>query len=187
MIRIITPRLVLREHTSEDLVPLHGILSDPAVTWTIPGMYHEVPQETDAYLGSVLQDAEKSPRVRYNLAIADADDRCVGEVGLHFIDGTLDDGCWGLGYFLRADLWNRGYATEAVRAALDFIFARGASRISASCLAENTGSRMVLWKCGFTREGLLKAHTWHDGQWKDCAVYRLLKREWQAHREGCPE
>ena len=180
MIRIETPRLILREHRPEDLLPLHAILHDPAVTWSIQSMYREAPEDTDGYLRSVLNDQNAMPRLRYNLAIADSEDRCVGEVGLHFIDGTMDDGCWGLGYYLRQDLWNQGFATEAARAALGFIFSRGASRVSASCLAENLGSRMVLWKCGFTREGLLKAHTWHDGRWKDCAVYRLLKSEWQA-------
>ena len=27
------------------------------------------------------------------------------------------------------------------------------------------------------QEGLLRAHTWHDGQWKDCAIYGRLKEE----------
>ncbi len=180
MIRIETPRLILRDHVPEDLELLHAVLHDRAVTWSMQSMYRETLADTDGYLRSVLRDLDAAPRLRYNLAIADSDDRCVGEVGLHLIDGMLDDGCWGLGYYLRHDLWNRGYATEAVRGALGFIFSRGARRVSASCLAENLGSRTVLWKCGFTREGLLKAHTWHDGEWKDCAVYRLLRSEWQA-------
>ena len=186
MIEIKTPRLALREHTPADLVALHAILSDHAVTWTMQSMYRESLDDTEGYLRSVLSDQNACPRLRYNLAIADAQDRCIGEVGLYFVDGTMDDGCWSLGYYLRGDLWNRGYATEAVRAALGFIFSRGASRVSASCLAENISSRTVLWKCGFTREGMLKSHTWHDGQWKDCAVYRLLKAEWQAAGPGRP-
>ena len=60
-------------------------------------------------------------------------------------------------------------------AALDYIFACNARRVTASCLAENLSSRRVLEKCGFTQEGLLKQHTWHDGQWKDCAVYGKLR------------
>ena len=179
-----TPPVHLREHTMADLMPLHALLSDPAVTWTLPGMYRETPEDTESYLRSVIADARTCPRMRYNLAIADACNICIGEIGLHFIDGTMTDGCWGLGYYLRPDLWNRGCTTLAVRQALRFIFCRGASRVSASCLAENTASRCVLWNCGFTREGMLKAHTWHDGQWKDCAVYRLLRSEWEAQTSG---
>lgn len=188
MIRIQTPRLVLREHRMDDAPALHAILSDPAATWYIPDMHRDQPGDTEGYLRSTLRDRQAHPRLRYNLAVADGQDVCIGEVGLRHIDGPADSGCWTLGYYLRPDLWNHGLATEATEAALGFIFAQGARRVSASCLAENLSSRTVLWKCGFTREGMLLAHTWHDRQWKDCAVYRLLREEWiareDARREG---
>ena len=174
-----TPRLVLREHCSEDLEPLHAILSDPAVTWYLPGMFKCEPVETEAYLRSVMRDAESHHRLRYNLAVTDAaTGRLLGSVGLHVIESAPRGAHYGLGYFLCRSVWNRGYATEAARAALDFIFGGNACRVSASCLAENIGSRRVAEKCGMTQEGLLKAHTWHDGQWKDCAVYAILKAEY---------
>ena len=180
MIRIETPRLTLRDHRMDDAAALHAILSDPAATWYIPSMHRETLEDTEGYLRSALRDMGACPRLRYNLAIADGQDACIGEVGLHLIDGPADAGCWGLGYYVRPDMWNRGYATEAVGAALEFVFARGARRVSASCLAENVSSRTVLWKCGFTREATLIAHTWHDRQWKDCVVYRLLREEYQT-------
>ena len=170
-----TGRLVLREHRPGDLAPLHAMLSDPATTWYLPDLYHADIAETEAYLHAVMRDAEAHARLRYNLIAQDrTTGKIAGSVGLHVIDGGEGGAHYGLGYFIRRDLWNRGYATEAVRAALDFIFAGDACRVSASCLAENLGSRRVLEKCGFTQEGLLKRHTWHDNQWKDCAVYGLL-------------
>ncbi len=185
MIRIQTPRLVLREHRMDDAPALHAILSDPAATWYIPDMHRDQPGDTEGYLRSTLRDRQAHPRLRYNLAVADGQDVCIGEVGLHLIDGPVDGGCWGLGYYLRADLWGQGLATEAAGAALGFIFGLGARRVFASCLAENLGSRAVLWKCGFTREATLRSHTWHDGQWKDCAVYRLLREEWEESAGSC--
>lgn len=182
MIRIQTPRLTLREHRMEDAAALHAILSDPAATWYIPAMRRERLEDTESYLCAALRDARAFPRLRYNLAIAGEGDACIGEVGLHLIDGPADAGCWGIGYYLRPDLWNRGYGTEALGAALDFAFDLGARRISASCLAENLSSRTVLWRCGFTREATLIAHTWHDRRWKDCVVYRLLREEYQLQR-----
>ena len=177
-IRIETHRLILRDHLPEDLTPLHSLLSDPAAMWYLPDMYREGPGETLAYLEGTLRDIHASPRLRCNLAVLDQSGALLGEVGLHHIDGDLNAGHWGLGYFIHPDRWNLGYATEAVRAALRWRFERGAFRISASCLSENPGSRRVLEKCGFTQEGLLKAHTRHDGAWKDCAVYRLLREEY---------
>lgn len=178
-----TPRLILREHRPEDLMPLHEILSDPAATWSIPSMRKAGLDETEAYLRSVMRDAERHHRLRYNLAVESRESgRLLGSVGMHLIEGEIEGAHYGMGYFIRPDAWNRGYATEAARAMLTFMFRGNACRVSASCLAENIGSRRVAEKCGMTQEGLLVRHTWHDGQWKDCAVYRLLKEEFDVAR-----
>ena len=124
MIRLETPRLVLREHLPDDLLPLHAMLSDPAVTWYLPDMRRDDPVETEAYLRAVMRDDEASFRLRYNLMIVErASGEAAGSVGLHVIDGGERGAHYGLGYFVRRDLWNRGYATEAVGAALDYCFA----------------------------------------------------------------
>jgi len=176
MIRLETTRLILREHVPDDLIPLHAMLSDPATTWYLPEMQKSDLSETEAYLRSVMRDDEAHTRLRYNLMVVErTSGEPAGSVGLHVIDGGAGGVHYGLGYFVRRDLWNRGYGTEAVRAALDYIFAADAFRITASCLAENLGSRRVLEKCGFAQEGLMKHHTWHAGQWKDCAVYGRLR------------
>jgi RimJ/RimL family protein N-acetyltransferase len=71
MIRLETPRLVLREHVPGDLMPLHAMLSDPATTWYIPDLYHADIAETDAYLHAVMRDDEASFRLRYNLMVVE--------------------------------------------------------------------------------------------------------------------
>ncbi len=179
-VRLETPRLILREHRPEDLAPLHAMLSDPAVAWYLPGMSQPELSDTEAYLKSVMNDAGSDPRLRCNL-IAEAREtgEAVGCVGLHVIDAGPGGAHYGLGYFLRPDCWNRGFAAEAARGALDYIFSADAWRVSASCLAENLASRRVLEKCGMSQEGLLRAHTWHDGRWRDCAVYAVLKSEYR--------
>ena len=134
-----------------------------------------------------MQDSEKHLRMRYILAVElEETGALIGSVGLHVIDGNTEGAHYGLGYFIRPDLWNRGLATEAARAALDFIFAGNACRVSAACLAENLASRRVLEKCGMRQEGLLKKHTWHDGRWKDCAVYAVLKEEYIGGQSDVP-
>ena len=113
-----------------------------------------------------------------NCGLAQEDMIQLGSIGLHVIESAPRGAHYGLGYFIRPDRWNQGIATEAARAALGFILAGNACRVSASCLAENIGSRRVLEKCGMRQEGMLKAHTWHDGRWKDCAVYAILRDEY---------
>ena len=181
-VRVAARRLILREHALSDLDAPHALFTDGRLTYYMPSMRRETREETLIYLRSVMRDGELPNRLRYNLAV-ERDGEMIGSVGLHVIDIGSDGAHYGLGYFIRPDLWNLGYAAEAARAAVDFIFRANACRVSASCLAENLASRRVLEKCGMVQEGLLKAHTWHDGQWKDCTVYRILK----AERGGIPE
>ena len=174
-----TPRLILREHRLADLEPLHAILTDPAATWYLPFMRKEELAETESYLRSAMRDADRPVRLRFNLAVEEkATGALLGSVGLHMIDGTAEGAHYGLGYFIRPVSWNLGYASEAAREALRFVFGGNARRVSASCLAENLGSRRVAEKCGMTQEALLVAHTWHEGEWRDCAVYRMLREEY---------
>ena len=186
-ISIQTPRLVLREHLAGDLLPLHALLSDPVLMEDLPGLFKCDPDETRDYLSRCMRDADAAPRLRANLAVVDASGALIGSAGLHHLDGPADAGHWSLGYFIRRDRWGQGLAAEAVRAATAYLFERGAARVSASCLWKNIASRRVLEKCGLTREAVLLRHTWQDGRWHDCAVYRMLREEYDSREErACP-
>ncbi len=55
-----------------------------------------------------------------------------------------------IGYGLVPAAWGKGYATEAVRAAVDYAFGvAGVARLSARVVAANTASSGVLLKLGF--------------------------------------
>ena len=169
-----TERLLIRPFTDLDLDALHAMLSDPQLTWYLPTLRMADISDTRAFLTRAIASAEALVPLHRVLCIEDARGEPVGAISLRFLDGTLKAAHYGLGYFIHRDCWNRGYGAEAVQAACVSAFTSGAVRLSASVLAENIASRRVLEKCGFVQEGLLKAHTWHEGEWKDCAVYRLL-------------
>ena len=59
-----------------------------------------------------------------------------------------------IGYGLLEEYWGRGYATEAVRAALDWALAQPeVTAIEAETAPDNAASRRVLEKCGFRPNG----------------------------------
>ncbi len=59
-----------------------------------------------------------------------------------------------IGYWIGRPLWNRGYATEAVCAVLDYGFrVIGLHRIYAFSLSRNKASGRVMEKCGMRHEG----------------------------------
>ena len=81
----------------------------------------------------------------------------IGACGLAFLrDNTIPE----VGYWLGAAYWGQGYATEALRALIDFAFddceheaLQGGARVT------NPASRRVLEKCGF--------------QWTGVGLYRI--------------
>ncbi len=59
------------------------------------------------------------------------------------------DGACEIGYGIGSAFWNRGYATEAVRRFLDYLFReKGMQTVFASFFTGNVASRRVMEKCG---------------------------------------
>jgi RimJ/RimL family protein N-acetyltransferase len=86
-----------------------------------------------------------------------------------------------IGYTIAPEHQSRGYATEAVRTLLGYLFGqRGKHRVSASCDPRNIASARVLERVGMRREGHLRESTWAKGEWTDDLIYALLGREWPA-------
>jgi RimJ/RimL family protein N-acetyltransferase len=78
--------------------------------------------------------------------------RVIGDCGTH---GSADvDGAIEIGYALAGQVRRQGYGTEAVGAMTDWLFGRPGTRtIRARTLANNTASRRVLEKNGFSLTG----------------------------------
>jgi RimJ/RimL family protein N-acetyltransferase len=86
-----------------------------------------------------------------------------------------------IGCTLASGHQGHGYATEAVRLLLTYLFTRrGKHRITAYCDARNAASIALLARLGMRREGHLRESTWAKGEWTDDLVYALLHDEWQA-------
>jgi len=86
-----------------------------------------------------------------------------------------------IGFTIAPDYQGRGYATEAVRLLVGYLFtARGKHRITACCDARNAASAAVLERLGMRREGHLRQSTWAKGEWTDDLLYALLHEEWQS-------
>ena len=64
-----------------------------------------------------------------------------------------------IGYWLARPWWGQGVTTEAVRALTRYAFEElGLRRLVAQVYPWNQASIRVLEKCGFRREGYLRAH-----------------------------
>ncbi len=90
-----------------------------------------------------------------------------------------------LGYWLGADSWGYGYATEAAGALIDFGFAElGLSRIYAHVLEGNEASCRVLDKLGMINEGIRRQHVRKNRKLLDVVLFGMLRDEWEERRHG---
>jgi RimJ/RimL family protein N-acetyltransferase len=86
-----------------------------------------------------------------------------------------------LGYWLGADAWGHGYATEAADALVEFGFAEmGLHRIYAQVLAGNNASCRVLEKLGMLSEGVRRRHIRKGKTLHDVQLYGILRDEWRG-------
>ena len=95
-----------------------------------------------------------------------------------FDAGFLACGCEDveLGYRLRSDAWNRGYATEASQGLILDGFTRcGVPCVVATTLETNQRSQRVLEKCGLKRTGQFRLPGFTPAAWR----YELQKSDFR--------
>jgi RimJ/RimL family protein N-acetyltransferase len=75
----------------------------------------------------------------------------------------------------------KGYATEARVLLVNYLFlTTRLERIYSETEARNEPACRSLEKCGMSFEGVLRHLLFDLGQWKDMAVYSILRHEWKA-------
>ena len=105
-----------------------------------------------------------------------AGDRFAGGAGLRWDPFAI---VGDIGYWIGSEFEGRGLVTRACRALIDHGFRKvGLHRISIRAGVENTRSRSIPERLGFTREGVLRGEGRGSGGFYDLVVYGLLEDEW---------
>jgi RimJ/RimL family protein N-acetyltransferase len=109
--------------------------------------------------------------------ITDLDEAVLGACGVGIVEGQGPE----LGYWLGVPFWGQGYATEAVRAVIDYAFTElDYEFLNAGARVTNPASRRVLEKCGFqwTGVGLYRIRAISSSAPID--RFRLERRIWES-------
>jgi ribosomal-protein-serine acetyltransferase len=92
------------------------------------------------------------------------------------------------GYWLGKEFVGRGIMSRALDAVLKYLYATiGVHRVQLRMEIDNTASRALAERAGFTFEGIARQGWKRDDALRDVAIYSLLASEWkdknESHRE----
>ena len=83
--------------------------------------------------------------------------------------------------------WQKGFATEAVAAIVDYAFEHGLvskiNRIQAMTHVDNLASERVLEKLGFQKEGLMRQYAYWDRRYHDMNLFSRLAQNSNVARQ----
>jgi ribosomal-protein-serine acetyltransferase len=115
---------------------------------------------------------------RFSAAIL-VDKQFGGAIGYHRLDTANRSAS--VGYWIDSRLEGRGIVSRCCSTLIDYLFeVRDLNRIQINCNVNNTRSRAVPERLGFTLEGIQREVEYNNGKFGDWAIYALLRRDWEA-------
>ena len=181
---ITTERLVLRPFTETDLPYIADVMRRPEV---VRYLYWDVmsPEEARALLERRMQRTTLTrPGDSMVLAVEKRETgQVIGDVMLAWAPSPHRQA--EVGYIFHPDVHGKGYASEAVRAMLQYGFdVLGLHRIFGRCDARNTASARLMARLGMRCEARLLENERFKGEWGSELVYAMLEDEWQNRNPG---
>ena len=177
-----TSRLRLRPFASGDWLDVAAYSARPEFVRYLP-----LPAQTEESARAFVEDRVRGGQPNdagdwhFALQLVGAP-RLIGSIRIGVTEPAHRQG--DVGYALHPDLWGHGYATEALRRVLAFGFeGLGLERIWAIADSRNEASWRVMERAGMEREGVMRHHRLHRGEWRDSVLYAAI-RDQAAERTG---
>ena len=167
-----TPRLTLRKIRMEDIYEYYERLyGDGDVCRYMLFDPHQDIGESLASLQKVLDRYEAGKFYRWGIALKE-DDSLIGNIELLRFD-EKENSC-SFAYMLGCKYWNQGYATEALKAAMEFAFTKmGIQKIRVDHMSGNGASGAVMRKVGMTHVGTETGKYTKHGITRDAEIYEI--------------
>ncbi len=148
--RINTPRLELRDWTTDDGEAFHRFWGDPEVIWWGAA---ESLSDSQAFLEIVVERSQETG-IGWCAVIVRETEAVVGNVALQPSPAPRTD--IEIGWHFERSVWGKGYATEAATALLAHAFDVGFARVVADIANENGRSQAVARRLGLRRTGKIE-------------------------------
>ncbi len=176
-----TRRLVVRDFIPADWRMVYALSREPEViryqTWL------RLPDEEAArrWVYDAIDHNRHTPRGAYNCAIVMRHDgHAIGWLGWGRASEPAK-GDYNFGYALLPAMWGQGYMSEALRAALDFMFGTlGAQEVTGECALSNRGSARVMEKAGLHLVEQWDEHDAETGASEQHTRYAIGYADWAS-------
>lgn len=175
-----TKRLNLRQICDEDVDDLFEMISDPEVAEF--EYFYPVSSKDQAlkFIERYKEELNSKEEITWGLFLKESN-QLIGTCCL----GDFDEGARRaeIGYDISKSEWGKGYASEGVKAVVDFGFTKmNLNRIEAFITPGNDASVKVLEKFKFTREGLVRQRDLMKGKLVDGIIMAMLKKEYDFEK-----
>ncbi len=108
--------------------------------------------------------------------------KVIGAIGTNYINYFSQK--TEINYDITYPLWNKGFGTEAISAYIDWIYSSTyINRIEAGFATPNIGSKKVLIKNGFVKEGLKRESAIYNNKTYDDYIYSILRKDWEKRKK----
>ena len=172
-------RLRLRPMRDDDVPLLFGWFNDRDVLHWL-----HLSEDPPELMGSLDAHRERWERSRddpsqISWCIETVEGRPIGDIGLLAIHPTHHRAELGITIGVK-EYWSRGYGSEAIRTLLRHAFGEmRLRRVQLITDEDNERGIRCYEKCGFVREGLLRAHRLRYGRALNMVIMGVLREEWE--------
>ena len=167
-----TERLVLREITEEDLPEIFYQRSDPQMMKYVDRAPAKSIEDAREFLGRIKTAQLNNDGVNWGITLKN-EPKLIGNIGIWCIDKEHHRA--ELGYVLHPEHQSKGYASEAIKAVLQYGFhTMRLHSMEANVNPNNEASIKLLERNGFIREVYFKENYFFEGKYLDSAIYSLI-------------
>lgn len=171
-----TTRLLLRCYNKRDMLNMLDCVSDPSVAIATPDI-GTTPESVTEYIECQNSYQPFELGKCFDLAIElKTEKKVIGLISCVRKEDEQAD----VGYALNAKYRGQGFATEAVKAVMDYAFyVLKIHRIQADTGSHNCRAWELMERLGMRREGYFREAKRLEDGWIDVVVYGILADEWQ--------
>lgn len=170
-----TGRLILRAFTENDVEDIYEYASDEEVAAFLVWDPHKTRDDTYDFLNMSKEIFHNSDNIDWGIELKE-EGKLIGAISIRKWNDA--NRCGDIGYVLSKKYWNKGFATEALRAVIRYGFEKlNVNRLEAHCDEINSASYRVMEKAGMKYEGTLRQKVFIKGKFLNIRFYSILKEE----------